>query len=138
MKKEKIDIIISSPLKRAKQTAEIINKQINCSIIYKEELSERNFGEFEGKKKTEFDFSSCWSYRKNLRYEKAENIKDLFKRIYNALEDIINKYQGKNILIVSHGGVSIPIECYFNGIPDKEDLISLQMYDNCGIKKYII
>ena len=56
LKDEKIDIIISSPLKRAKQTAEIINQTLNCPIIYEDGISERDFGEFEGKQRTDFDF----------------------------------------------------------------------------------
>ena len=44
-----IDVIISSPLKRARKTAEIINETKNVPIIFKEELEERGFGEFEGK-----------------------------------------------------------------------------------------
>ncbi len=43
-----IDVIFCSPLKRAKQTAEIINKGRNLEIIYDERLKERNYGEFEG------------------------------------------------------------------------------------------
>lgn len=43
-----IDVIFCSPLKRAKQTAEIINKGRNLEIIYDERLRERNYGEFEG------------------------------------------------------------------------------------------
>lgn len=43
-----IDLIISSPLIRAKQTAKIINEFKNKPIIYSEEIIERDFGEFEG------------------------------------------------------------------------------------------
>ena len=49
LKNEKIDIIICSPLKRARQTAEIINAEIQCPILYEEGITERDFGEFEGK-----------------------------------------------------------------------------------------
>lgn len=43
-----IDIIFCSPLKRAMQTAEVINQDRNLEIIYDERLRERNYGEFEG------------------------------------------------------------------------------------------
>ena len=86
LKNEKIDVIISSPLKRAKQTAEIINQTLNCPIIYEDGISERDFGEFEGKQRTDFDFEGFWSYKKNLQYDKAENIRDFFERIYSTLD----------------------------------------------------
>lgn len=135
LKDEKIDIIIFSPLKRAKQTAEIINQTLNCPIIYEDGISERDFGEFEGKQGTDFDFEGFWSYKKNLQYDKAENIRDFFERIYSTLDGMTEKYKGKNILIVSHGGVSIPVNCYFNGIPDKDNLVFLGLR-NCEVVKY--
>ena len=45
----KIDLIICSPLKRARKTAEIINEAINCQIISDERIIERGFGNIEGK-----------------------------------------------------------------------------------------
>ena len=45
-----IDLIICSPLKRAKKTAEIINEGRNIPIIFDDQIIERNFGEFEGEK----------------------------------------------------------------------------------------
>ena len=41
-----IDLIMCSPLKRTRKTAEIINEDKNLNIIYKEELMERDLGEF--------------------------------------------------------------------------------------------
>ena len=48
IKNEKIDLILCSPLKRARQTAEIINQNRNINMVIDERISERNFGEFEG------------------------------------------------------------------------------------------
>lgn len=135
LKDEKIDIIICSPLKRAKKTAEIISAEIQCPILYEEGISERDFGEFEGKQPTQFDCEAFWSYKKNLNYERAENIRDFFQRVYQTLDDIVVRYPEKNVLIVSHGGVSVPVYCYFNGIPDNDDLIKLGLH-NCEVAKY--
>ena len=132
-----IDLIICSPLKRAKQTAEIINRVTKCRIIYEDGVSERDFGEFEGKNKENFDFNGYWSYKKNYKYEKAENIREFFDRIYRTLDEIIKKYKDKNILIVSHGGVSIPVNCYFNEIPEDDNLLERALH-NCEIVKYNI
>lgn len=37
---EKIDLIISSPLKRTRKTSEIINKERNINIIYDDRIKE--------------------------------------------------------------------------------------------------
>ena len=48
IKDENIDVIITSPLKRAKETAEIINKNFEVTIIEDNRLIERGFGKNEG------------------------------------------------------------------------------------------
>lgn len=135
LKNEKIDLILCSPLKRAIQTAEIINQGRNIRMIIDERVSERDFGEFEGMPNTDFDFNAFWSYKQNLKYDKAENIKDFFGRVYDFLESIKNEYAGKRILIVAHGGISIPVKCYFEGIPNTETLLPLCL-GNCEVAKY--
>lgn len=132
---EKIDLIISSPLKRALQTAQIINQSKKIPIIIDERISERDFGEFEGKETTDFNFEEFWSYKANKKYEKAENIKDFFDRIYKFLDETKERYKNKRILIVTHGGVSIPMKCYFSEIPDMDTLLPLCI-GNCEIEKF--
>lgn len=131
---EKIDLIISSPLKRALQTAKIINKTKNIPIIIDERISERDFGEFEGKATSSFDFEEFWSYRADKKYLKAENIRDFFERVYSFLDELQEKYNNMRILIVTHAGVSIPMKCYFNEIPDLDTLLPLAI-ENCEVYK---
>ena len=134
---KKIDLIICSPLKRAKETANIINEERNIPIIYDERIGERDLGEFEGLDRKSFDFSLFWDYYKNAKYNKAENIQDFFKRIYDFLDDIKSKYSNMNILIVSHGGVSMPVNCYFSKSIPKGSLIDAGLLlDNCEVAIY--
>ena len=121
LKGKKIDFIISSPLIRAKQTADIINEERNLPIIYDERLTERYYGEFEGVSKQTFDYNSFWAYEKNMKYEKAENIQDFFNRINEFVEDLKSNYNDESILIVCHAGVMKALECILNGMmPDEE------------------
>ena len=135
LKEENIDLIICSPLKRAKQTAEIINSEKNIPIIFDERISERDFGEMEGMSKDDFDFQAFWNYEKNVNYEKAENIRVFFNRIFLFLDEIKKKYKDKNILLVTHGGVSIAINCYFNGVPQNGACLPLCI-KNCEVKRF--
>ena len=136
---KEIDLIICSPLKRAKQTADIINSDRNISIIYDERIIERDFGEFEGLETKDFDFHGYWNYYNNYHYDKAENISDFFKRVYNFLDDIKDNYKDKNILIVAHGGISIPIACYFNNnIPEGSLVDAGLVLGNCEVISYDI
>lgn len=136
LKNENIDLILCSPLTRAMQTAQIINRERNIPMVFDERLSERDFGEFEGMPNTEFDYEAFWSYKQNIQYHEAENISGFFQRVYGFLDDIHLKYKDKRILLVAHGGVSIAVYCYFNGIPDKDTLLGLAL-DHCEIAKYV-
>lgn len=131
------DVIFCSPLIRAKQTAQVINFDRTLNIIIDDRLRERNYGEFEGTSKNSFDYNEFWSYNKNLKYDKAENIQDFFKRIYSFLDDIEAEYYDKNVLIVTHAGVMKAIECYANGMM-KDEEIGPFLPDNASVRKYKI
>lgn len=137
LKNVNIDLIICSPLIRTKQTALILNEVLNIEIVYDDRIIERDFGEFEGLETKDFDFWGYWDYYKNSKYVTAENIQDFFNRIYAFLEDMEKNYHDKNILLVTHGGVSIPIACYFNkNIPEGPLVEKGLVLGNCEIKSF--
>ena len=107
---------------------------ISLSVL-DERISERDFGEMEGMSKDDFDFQAFWNYEKNVTYEKAENIRVFFNRIFLFLDEIKKKYKNKNILLVTHGGVSIAINCYFNGVPQNGACLQLCI-KNCEVKSF--
>jgi len=104
LKKEKIDFIFSSDIYRAKQTAEIVGKELKKKIIFDKRLREVNFGVFRGKPKrylTKFfpDLKQWFS----KKCPQGESLSDVKKRLMEFIRDLENKYRGKNIVIVSHG-----------------------------------
>lgn len=147
IKEEKIDLIITSPLKRAKETAEIINENFNVKIIEDNRIMERSYGKCEGLTKEEreklrnvnTEMRNIWNYSYNSTINNVETMQDFCSRIYKFLDDITEKYKDKNILLVTHGGVSIPIKCYFTKYPLKklnrrnEEIKALK---NCEIVKF--
>ncbi|HHU55556.1 MAG TPA: histidine phosphatase family protein [Acholeplasmataceae bacterium] len=96
------DVIISSPLDRAYETAEIIKDELkfNDDIIIDQNLIERNFGKAEGLKITEI-FDKIVSDN----VEGLEKSVDLQNRVYDAILNIAKKYFGKKVLIVTHSHV---------------------------------
>lgn len=135
-----IDLIISSPLKRAKATANIINKKIKCDIITDKALEERGLGIFEGKtvesvKDKVFDSQILDNYYSNEQYGEVEPVQQLCNRVWNLLDKLKEEYKDKNILLVTHGGTSRAINAYFEGVNDN-GIIEKVKIDNCGIKEY--
>lgn len=126
--------IISSPLIRARKTAEIIsNKKIPIEIDSR--IIERDFGEFEGLSKENFDGSSFWNYSLNCHYNKAESVQQLLKRVYNFLDEYKEVYEKKNVLVVTHAGVIPAICCYFKGIPKNNNIFTYH-FKTCEIIKF--
>jgi len=132
----KIDLIMCSPLKRAKETAKILNTDKNINIIYKSELIERGLGDFEGKSCiTEED--DIYNYHMNKTIRNIEPVVDLCNRVNELIDEIKNKYKGKNILLVTHSGTARAIERYFYGIDENGDLPPENL-KNCEIREYEI
>lgn len=102
---EKIDLIISSHLTRAKQTAEAIAKATGAEIIFDEELRERNMGKMEGLSHHEIK-NTHPSFWKNFKGKDAgnESYEELEERVSNAFKKHKGNHRHKNIVIVSHGG----------------------------------
>ena len=128
----KFDVIICSPLKRAKHTADIINVN-NQKIIYDERIKERGCGDLSGQPLAVTNREEYWNYNTTIKYGTSENIKSFFDRVYNFLDELKTK-DYENVLIVAHSGVSKAFNGYFEGIKDGKFLN--RGLKNCEIKKY--
>lgn len=129
------DIIISSPLIRAKHTADILNIN-NNKIIYDDRIRERNPGDLSGKPLEVTNREEYWNYYTTIQYGTSENIKLFFERVHNFLDELKTKNYDK-VLIVAHSGVSKAFYGYFNGIPEDGRFLNLGL-KNCEIKEYIL
>lgn len=134
LKEENIDLIFCSPLKRAKQTANIINEDRNVPIIYDDRLLEICYGENEGKIHDEFNYEDVWNINGSCQYKDAENVNSLIKRVDEFLKELKNRKE-ENILIITHNGVCRAINVHFNGIPEDNNLVKLGI-NNCEVVKY--
>lgn len=104
------DVVISSSLVRSVITAAIVSGYTPDEIIKDDRLRELNFGDWEElhhseikeKHKEAWDnWSSDW---KNATPPRGESFFEIFNRVKGSIEDILTKYKGKNVLIVSHQG----------------------------------
>ena len=128
----KYNLVICSPMKRAKQTAEIINEGRDIPIITDERIRERKLGDYEGRDVTEEMENNIWDYKLNYNIPNGENLHDFEKRINEFFEDIKEKYYDKTILIVAHGGIAKVIKSHLYGMPESQNLAEISM-NNCEI-----
>lgn len=126
------DIIISSPLVRAKHTADIINVN-NKKIIIDDRIRERSCGDLTGKPLTVTNRDEYWNYNTTIKYGTSEDIKLFFYRIFEFLDELKTK-NFESVLIVAHSGVSKAFSAYFEGI--QEGMFLNRGLKNCEIKEY--
>src|SRR3989344_3932278 len=102
--------IYSSPLQRARQTAEIINSKLNRPISLQNELTEIHMGSLAGKAWT--DMESGLDLKKKHRTVQfdyrpygGESAKEVRKRVTEFLKKLKQKHGDNEVLIVTHGGI---------------------------------
>lgn len=124
LKKESIDFIYSSDLVRAKQTAEIVARELGISAentIFAPEIRELNAGAYNGKSWTEYrqSFDSP-----EARFETAskngETLFDVRDRVVKFIYDLEKKHAGKKILVISHGDAIFFMETGVKGLAKRE------------------
>ena len=95
------DVIIASPLSRARDTAQIVAQQLAMPVVIVPELVERSFGVAEGVIHAEWRKM----YESNEHIEGRESIEDLRARCELLLQLIATEYDGLRVLAISHGAL---------------------------------
>lgn len=127
LKDKDIDVVISSPYKRAIQTVQGIANTYHVSIQIEEDLRERLLS-------TEpvQDFNDAmqkvwgdWNYA----YEGGESNDVAQRRVVTCMQSILKKYKGKNIVIGTHGNIMVLLMNYFDSKYDFQFWKTLHMPD---------
>ncbi|MCX6716317.1 MAG: class I tRNA ligase family protein [Candidatus Taylorbacteria bacterium] len=106
LKDKKIDIIFSSPILRTVETAEIVSRILGKKekeIKTDTRIGEFKLGKYDGKSVADYykDFPTLEDRLKHAP-EGGECYKDVEKRVISFFEEIDKKYEGKNILVITH------------------------------------
>lgn len=125
------EAIISSPMLRCKEFSEHLAEEKNIPIQVIENLREAGYGSWEGRTPTEIKGVSEEEYWEffadpvNNRPDNAEPLEFFTPRINEVFGDVLSKYQGQHILLVSHLAVTRAIIGIVLGMP----LASQQLID---------
>ena len=103
LQKFNIDFIVTSPLLRTRQTANIIREYLHIPVYIDFNLREIDFGVLNGKPIKEYDKLYKDQYDQYFKKpEGGESLDEVRKRMIKAILDLEKKYEGKTILIISH------------------------------------
>jgi broad specificity phosphatase PhoE len=118
--------IWSSPLLRARETAEIIAPLIRLPYPkFHDGLMERNFGVFQGIPKAELaelnpvELQLILKRNPDGHFEGGETMDEFADRVLGALADIGSHYHGKKVLIIMHGWAMDVVTRHIMGLPRK-------------------
>lgn len=131
-----IDVVISSPLKRARETAKILVDS-KLPINTDDRIKERDWGMNEGALIEEVDKWDCWDVILNTKVQNIECIQDFMDRVASFIEEIKIRYEGKNVLVVTHSAVIRVIHYMLGSIPSDGNLSRINI-PNLRIIEYKI
>ncbi len=118
-----IDVLISSDLCRAMQTAAPISAVSELPVMGEARLRERNLGVLQGKTREEAqqsaaeDFEAFRSRVEDAALAEGESLAAFAGRIIDLLADLTQRYHGKRIVAVTHGGVLDIAYRHASGMP---------------------
>lgn len=104
------EVLISSPLKRARQTADAIARATGLEVAEDEDWFELSFGTWDGKSIEEVraespDEYQAWLNSSSYRPGDGESYDEARVRIDAALDKLVAKYPGQKVVVVTHNGV---------------------------------
>jgi len=135
------DEVYSSPMKRAMQTAEILNQGVH-EIKQDKRLYEADYGSWDGLKETDLRDKYPDAFDENnyllpayTKYAKGgEEYADVYKRVEAFMDDMAKKGDEK-IMVVCHGFVS---RSFMKVVTGAQNISQIIQPDNAGVSKYRI
>ena len=136
-----IDVLYSSDLARARETAEIVAAKLGLEVRLDPRLRERGFGSWEGLTTTEIEERFAEAHRRWLAGEgagadDAEAFEDFSARVEEFLSDVLRLHPGEEVLVVSHGGSIRVIHALAAGVDYVRDHRLIPGVPNCSVARY--
>jgi broad specificity phosphatase PhoE len=136
-----IDVLYSSDLARARETAEIVAAKLGLEVRLDPRLRERGFGSWEGLTTTEIEerFAEAhgrWLAGEGAGADDAEAFEDFSARVEDFLSDVLRLHPGEEVLVVSHGGSIRVIHALAAGVDYVLDHRLIPGVPNCSVARY--
>lgn len=136
-----IDVLYSSDLTRAFQTAQAISKACNMKIIKMPQLREINLGAMEGKTAEENKIlfgeivDALQANPAGFCAPDGESARDVYDRMSTAIGKIVAENPGKTIAVVSHGYAIQMYIHYATGEPFEQ--VRQRIVGNTAVNKFV-
>lgn len=131
--------IISSPLRRCADFAHVLSQRYAIPCELERRLMEMHFGTWEGKSAAELmasdarQLANFWQNPAVHTPPGGEPLAVFGRRVLSAWQDILASHAGKNLLIITHGGVIRSLLCHVLQRPVK-DLLAFEVEHACRLR----
>ena len=136
-----VDVIYSSDLARARETAEILAEPLGLEVRFDPRLRERSFGAWEGMTAAEIEVEFADEHARWMAGEApgaadAEPFTDFGARVQEFVADVLAEHLGETVLVVGHGGSIRVIHALAEGLDYVRDHRLIPGVANCTVAKY--
>jgi probable phosphoglycerate mutase len=102
-----VSAIVTSPIQRTVDTANIISNELGLSVSTNENIAEISFGDWDGHTNDEVrqkwpEEFSAWQGSWHVAPPNGESLKEFDERVMAGLFEIVEANQGKTVAVVSH------------------------------------
>jgi broad specificity phosphatase PhoE/ribonuclease HI len=102
-----VDAVVSSPLLRARRTAERVAGELGAEVVIEDDFRECDFGEWDGHTFTEVqqrwpDELTGWLGSTSVAPPGGESLDQVGVRVRAALDRLLARYPGRTVLLVAH------------------------------------
>ena len=104
---DEIDVVVSSPVRRTLETAEILAARLGTTFVTEDGLAEMEFGTWEGMTFAEVresypDDLQTWLGSVDTGPGGGESLREVEKRVLTSLEQVLSEHAGHTVLAVTH------------------------------------
>jgi broad specificity phosphatase PhoE len=136
-----VDVLYSSDLDRARETAEIVARRLGLEVRFDRRLRERSFGAWEGLTMEDIESRFAEPYRrwragKSHGAEDAEPFEAFGARVQAFLEDVLARHPDETVLVIAHGGAIRVIHALAAGLDYVRDHRAIPSIANCVVARY--
>ena len=138
----RLDAVVSSPMLRARQTADIVCASLNLRYLIYDQFAERNLGVYEGLTKDEIKerYPYLWNRQCTRQPDDApdggETIRQACGRIDAGIALLRHDFAGRTILLICHGFAARAVHRYCLGLTFDE-MASFAL-GNCEVMNYTL
>jgi len=137
-----LSAIYSSPLRRAKVTADIISRPHRLGVVYLDEITEIFPGQWQGMKREEIKsrWPDLWYQSRhdpsNIRLPDGESYQEATKRALSGLNRVANEHRGGSVVMVTHDVIIRVLVAHVLGVTNS--IYRHLEVDNASITRILI